>query len=803
MNIMSRLKNTQSPGPENKLTKKNILTFGGIGAGIVMAGLVLVTTVNLSSTEICGNGIDDNSNGEVDEAGCTCDAGFTPILVSGGGYSGNAESQQNIGVSNASNATGTPDNFYAMIYHDGDVLVLSLEHEIPAGSQYTIRWASKNWRTSYMMVSESSDYSNWYYNSTPSTSGTTINSVTLTAGRNIRYLRLDKYSFVNISGMTVHNGVDSRNSEDYRVYDVSYDLSSEEYTCDTDWDGDGIADSIDMDDDNDGIPDMIEDMGFDMQTCDKEPMRFRNPVRVSGSGLSEGAVFRFRSITTGVDALVTIADLQNATVNELDYVSSGYSNALQPVVEKVAGVQSGYADFLVRFVIAGTSTDTIINSLGGGALDIDGDNNESYEAVGFIDIDYLGINTVTDLAPSSNGEFEHQFTGPINTYDGITVNDPEVMVYFNERNTSSFLYRTYVNNRYSTDASERLFSLYFDQCVLNIFTNVTTVAENPPDTDNDGIPDTRDLDSDNDGIYDAVESGSGVSQSNGVVTGGVSSRGMPSQVDSDDDGNIDYSMVDTDNNGVLDYVSLDSDGDGVHDVLEAGFEDADGNGQLDGTSYSTFGLISGFASGYTTPDPGYTDPDSYGAYRGILPVEWLAIEVSQQGADAEVYWATSKEMNSDYFQIERSFDQQVFQPVGRLEAAGNSDIINEYYFTDEEVVNPDNSRIFYRLKQVDIDGSVEYSQVFQLKMQQVTLTAELSLYPNPATNVVNLEINGAGDRRVEVKIFSLSGQLMYQTNGAQNKFTINIEGWPADIYIAQISGLNEPLSQKFVKKDAI
>jgi len=111
------------------------------------------------------------------------------------------------------------------------------------------------------------------------------------------------------------------------------------------------------------------------------------------------------------------------------------------------------------------------------------------------------------------------------------------------------------------------------------------------DADNDGIANCFDLDSDNDGITDLVEA--------------VSGAGMIRQLDSNEDGVLDstvpvgsngladvaeqmpgsdtsiYANTDSDNDGIRDYVDLDSDNDGIPDILEAGSSDTDRNGKYD------------------------------------------------------------------------------------------------------------------------------------------------------------------------------------------------------------------------------
>ncbi|NNK81473.1 MAG: hypothetical protein HKO93_08230 [Flavobacteriales bacterium] len=101
------------------------------------------------------------------------------------------------------------------------------------------------------------------------------------------------------------------------------------------------------------------------------------------------------------------------------------------------------------------------------------------------------------------------------------------------------------------------------------------------DTDGDSKPDYLDLDSDNDGIYDSVESGSGEAQTAGVLDGGVDTVGIPLSV-SDGLSGVDYTYADTDSDSTFNPYDRDSDGDGCDDVIEAGFPDSDGDGQLGG-----------------------------------------------------------------------------------------------------------------------------------------------------------------------------------------------------------------------------
>ena len=130
------------------------------------------------------------------------------------------------------------------------------------------------------------------------------------------------------------------------------------------------------------------------------------------------------------------------------------------------------------------------------------------------------------------------------------------------------------------------------------------------DTDGDGIYDHLDLDSDNDGIYDAEEAGHGAPHTDGVVDGPVGADGIPDAVqDNPDNGTINYTINDTDGDGISNHQDVDADNDGCNDVSEALFADVDEDGIL-GSGIPTvdaMGVVTGVASGYSTPGNDYLD----------------------------------------------------------------------------------------------------------------------------------------------------------------------------------------------------
>ena len=124
------------------------------------------------------------------------------------------------------------------------------------------------------------------------------------------------------------------------------------------------------------------------------------------------------------------------------------------------------------------------------------------------------------------------------------------------------------------------------------------------DSDADGVPNAIDLDSDNDGNFDLTEGNSlaADTNNNGVADGTAGAFGTNGLLNSvESAGAISFTVPDTDSDGIFNYVDFDSDADGCEDVIEAGFNDANNDGQLDGIGpVSTAGTVVG-AGGYTAP----------------------------------------------------------------------------------------------------------------------------------------------------------------------------------------------------------
>jgi hypothetical protein len=114
-----------------------------------------------------------------------------------------------------------------------------------------------------------------------------------------------------------------------------------------------------------------------------------------------------------------------------------------------------------------------------------------------------------------------------------------------------------------------------------------------------------------------------------------------------------------------------------------------------------------------------------------LPVELVEFTARRQGPDARLDWRTASEKNNAYFDVERSLDGLLFERVGWVAGQGSSTQLHDYQLVDAKVAQYGVPTLYYRLRQVDGDGTTSFSSVRTVAVESVTALL-VSAWPNPS-----------------------------------------------------------------------
>ena len=165
-----------------------------------------------------------------------------------------------------------------------------------------------------------------------------------------------------------------------------------------------------------------------------------------------------------------------------------------------------------------------------------------------------------------------------------------------------------------------------------------------------------------------------------------------------------------------------------------------------------------------------------------LPVNFQSFYVTRQGSNIQLS-CTSEEVNNNYYAIEKSTDARMWKQVAVVIGAGNSALVNKYAYTDKNIFE---AVVFYRIHQVDRNGSAFYSAIRSLRNNE---TSQVTNIFASSYKTITIDFNSDVKDNVYIQLINMSGQVIVRKdfNQASYRLIVNAMSAGSGVYAVRVS----------------
>jgi hypothetical protein len=189
---------------------------------------------------------------------------------------------------------------------------------------------------------------------------------------------------------------------------------------------------------------------------------------------------------------------------------------------------------------------------------------------------------------------------------------------------------------------------------------------------------------------------------------------------------------------------------------------------------------------------------------GLVPVKLVNFTGERSGNKNNLAWSTATEINNAGFELQRSADGANFSKLAYVSSQSE----NGYSYRNLNYTYSDNAPLattnYYRLKQIDKDGKVEYSKVVMIKGTKATAVEIAAVYPNPVVNSLNLIIASPTAANATLMVTDAAGKVVLQKtaqlNSGDNNLPLNVKAISNGTYNLKVITNTGNSNIKFIKQ---
>ncbi len=188
-----------------------------------------------------------------------------------------------------------------------------------------------------------------------------------------------------------------------------------------------------------------------------------------------------------------------------------------------------------------------------------------------------------------------------------------------------------------------------------------------------------------------------------------------------------------------------------------------------------------------------------------IPVELSSFYASINHDAVLLSWTTASESNNFGFEVQKSRDNKSYTKIGFVQGHGTTSVVQRYQFEDQ---TQSSGIYFYRLKQIDTDGSFEFSSSVKVDVALPDIISLEQNYPNPFNPTTTIRFKTPQKDRASLTIFNIKGEFircLIDDNLESGQYTIHWNGdnaqgkqVPNGIYIYSLQSGSSRISKKMI-----
>jgi Secretion system C-terminal sorting domain len=194
-----------------------------------------------------------------------------------------------------------------------------------------------------------------------------------------------------------------------------------------------------------------------------------------------------------------------------------------------------------------------------------------------------------------------------------------------------------------------------------------------------------------------------------------------------------------------------------------------------------------------TPQVGGVNLTSINCPTILLPVKLSSFNANINDCAIDIDWTSTNESDLADYEIQSSNDGTKYQTIATVVATG-ANASQKYSYQQK---NPQQGKLFYRLKMIDIDGHFSYSKIIAMNLD--CNKSHAFVYPNPVQDVLNINITSSQDYATSARLFDNSGKMVYSGGMISGTNTINMVPFAKGVYVLKLISTTNTQYIKIIK----